>query len=188
MTKKFIGIQSNTPRECGVALQMSPRYMDVHGISWSPGILELTLKFKPSLHNCLSNILSNVFSYWFNHGDLKVYATSFRSHVSHPFHQYMSIFKHQLGCRFDILDSISSFFFCILTYVIIYVLIHHIIFWLYLYFLNILYFFKYSCTNIFHRRSIYTFYLNTFYAITLQWWCCTPRLSRLQYFSWSMRL
>ena len=26
-------------------------------------------------------------------------------------------------------------------------------------FLNILYFFKYSCTNIFHRRSLYTFYL-----------------------------
>ena len=25
-------------------------------------------------------------------------------------------------------------------------------------FLNILYFFKYSCTNIFHRRSLYTFY------------------------------
>ena len=33
-------------------------------------------------------------------------------------------------------------FFCILTYAIIYVLIHHIIFWLYLYFLNILYFFQ----------------------------------------------
>ena len=30
-------------------------------------------------------------------------------------------------------------FFCILTYAIIYVLIHHIIFWLYLYFLNILF-------------------------------------------------
>ena len=30
-------------------------------------------------------------------------------------------------------------FFCILTYAIIYVLIHHIMFWLYLYFLNILY-------------------------------------------------
>ena len=27
-------------------------------------------------------------------------------------------------------------------------------------FLNILYFFKYSCTNIFHRRSLYTFYHN----------------------------
>ena len=27
-------------------------------------------------------------------------------------------------------------------------------------FLNILYFFKYSCTNIFHRRSLYTFYSN----------------------------
>ena len=30
--------------------------------------------------------------------------------------------------------------------------------WLYLSFLNIIYFFKYSCTNIFHRRSLYTFY------------------------------
>ena len=40
---------------------------------------------------------------------------------------WKSIFKHQLGCRFDILDSISSFF-CILAYAIIYVLIHHIIF------------------------------------------------------------
>ena len=40
---------------------------------------------------------------------------------------WKSIFKHQLGCRFDKLDSISLFF-CILTYAIIYVLIHHIIF------------------------------------------------------------
>ena len=40
----------------------------------------------------------------------------------------------------------------------IYILIHHIIFWLYFYFLNILYFFKYSCTNIFHRHSLCTFY------------------------------
>ena len=39
----------------------------------------------------------------------------------------------------------------------IYVLIHHVIFWHYLCFLNILYFFKYSCTNIFHRRSLCTF-------------------------------
>ena len=50
-------------------------------------------------------------------------------------------FKQQLGCRFDIMDSISSFF-CILTYAIIYVLIHHIIFWLNLYFLNVLYLFS----------------------------------------------
>ena len=49
-------------------------------------------------------------------------------------------------------------FFCILTYAIIYVLIHHIIFCHYLYFLNILYFFKYSCPNIFHRCSLCTFY------------------------------
>ena len=40
---------------------------------------------------------------------------------------WKSIFKHQVGYRFDILDSISSFFF-ISTYAIIYVLIHHIIF------------------------------------------------------------
>ena len=52
-------------------------------------------------------------------------------------------------------------FFRILPYAIIYVLIHHIIFWLYLYFLNILYlFFKHSCTNIFHRRSLCTCYSN----------------------------
>ena len=49
-------------------------------------------------------------------------------------------------------------YFCILTYAIVYVLIHYIIFWLYLYFSNILYFFKYSCSNIFHRRSLCTFY------------------------------
>ena len=30
-------------------------------------------------------------------------------------------------------------------------------------FLNILYFFKYSCTNIFHRRSLYTFYKDSHY-------------------------
>ena len=41
---------------------------------------------------------------------------------------WKSIFKQQLGCRFDIMDSISLFF-CILTYAIIYALIHHIIFW-----------------------------------------------------------
>ena len=37
------------------------------------------------------------------------------------------------------------------------ILIHQIIFFGFT-FLNILYFFKYSCTNIFHRRSLYTFY------------------------------
>ena len=50
-----------------------------------------------------------------------------------------SISKHQFGCRFDIMDGISSCL-CILTYAIKYVLIHHIIFWYHLYFLNILYF------------------------------------------------
>ena len=49
---------------------------------------------------------------------------------------WKSISKQQLGCRFDIMD-IFLHFFCILTYAIIYVLIHHIIFLHSLYFLNI---------------------------------------------------
>ena len=83
---------------------------------------------------------------------------------------WKSIFKHQLGCRFDILDNISSFF-CILTYAIIYVLIHHIIFWLYLYFLNILCFFKYSCPNTFHRSSLCTFYMVLLFGCITDWAC-----------------
>ena len=46
---------------------------------------------------------------------------------------WKSTFKQQLDCRFDIMDCKSSFF-CILTYVIAYELIHHMIFRLYLYF------------------------------------------------------
>ena len=38
-------------------------------------------------------------------------------------------------------------------------------FWRYLYFLNILYLFKYPCTNIFHRRSLCTFYWKYVYVI-----------------------
>ena len=39
---------------------------------------------------------------------------------------WKSNFKQQLGCRFDIMDNLSYFFF-VLTYAIIYVLIHQII-------------------------------------------------------------
>ena len=76
-------------------------------------------------------------------------------HVGPPFGNRFLNTSWAVGLTYWILYLI---FFCILTYAIIYVLIHHIIFWLYLYFLNILYFFKYSCTNIFHRRSLCTFY------------------------------
>ena len=75
-------------------------------------------------------------------------------HVGPPFGNW--ILKQQLGCRFDIMDNIYYFFVCVLTYAIIYVLIHQIFFGIT--FLNILNFFKYSCINIFHRRSLYTFY------------------------------
>ena len=72
--------------------------------------------------------------------------------------------QRQLCILFNIVYLI---FFCILTYAIIYILIHHIIFWLYLYFLNILYFFKYSCTNIFHRHSLHTIYYKLINIIQL---------------------
>ena len=64
--------------------------------------------------------------------------------------------------------------FCIMTYAIIYVSIHHIIFWLYLYFLNILYFLENSCTNILHRRSPCTFYYIKLCASSqTPWWIKT---------------
>ena len=44
---------------------------------------------------------------------------------------WKSNFKQQLGCRFDIMDN-ESYFFCVLTYAIIHVLIHQIIFRFYL--------------------------------------------------------
>ena len=77
------------------------------------------------------------------------------SHVGPPFGNRLLNTSWVVGLTYWI---VYLHFFCILAYAIMYVLIHHIIFWLYLYFLNILYFFKYSCTNILHRRSLCTFY------------------------------
>ena len=53
-------------------------------------------------------------------------------------------FKQELGCRFDMMDGKSSCF-CILTYAIVNVLIHHMLFRLYLYFLV---FFIFSSTPV----------------------------------------
>ena len=53
---------------------------------------------------------------------------------------WKSTFKRQLGCKFDIMDCMSPFF--ILTYATVYVLIYHITFRLYLYFLNNLYLYQ----------------------------------------------
>ena len=78
-------------------------------------------------------------------------------HVGPPFGNRFLNTSWAVGLTYWILYLI---FFCILAYAIIYILIQHIIFWLYLYFLNILYFFKYSCTNIFHRRSLCNFYMD----------------------------
>ena len=67
-------------------------------------------------------------------------------------HLWKSNFKQQLGCRFDIMDN-ESYFCCVLTYMSWYIRS-----FFGFTFLNILYFFKYSCTNVFHGRSLYTFY------------------------------
>ena len=59
---------------------------------------------------------------WINHL-LPVYWSTF----------WKSTCKQQFGCRLDITDNISSGFFCILTWATVYVLIHRIIFRLFLY-------------------------------------------------------
>ena len=65
---------------------------------------------------------------------------------------WKSNFKQQLGCRFDIMDSISFFlYFDICNYICLDTSYHFLA-------LSFLYFFKNSCTNIFHRRSLCTFY------------------------------
>ena len=69
---------------------------------------------------------------------------------------WKSNFKQQLGCRFDIMDNESYFF--VFWHMQLYMSWYIRSFFGFT-FLNILYFFKYSCTNIFHRRSLYTFYL-----------------------------
>ena len=60
--------------------------------------------------------------------------------------------------EWDWRNSISSSFlyFDICNYICLDTSYHFC--WLYLYFLNILYLFKYSCTNIFYRRSLCTLY------------------------------
>ena len=73
-------------------------------------------------------------------------------HVGPPFGN--RILNKSWAVGFDIMDNISYFF--VFWHMQLYVLIHQIFFGFT--FSNILYFFKYSCTNIFHRRSLYTFY------------------------------
>ena len=68
---------------------------------------------------------------------------------------WKSEFKQQLGCRFDIMDNISYFF--VFWHMQLYMSWYIRSFFGFTV-LNILYFFKYSCTNIFHRGSLYTFY------------------------------
>ena len=73
---------------------------------------------------------------------------------------WKSIFKQQLGCRFAIMDSISSFFyFDICNYICLDISYTFLALSL---FLEYSLFFKYSCTNILHRRSPCTFYTDKF--------------------------
>ena len=80
---------------------------------------------------------------WINHLPPACWSTFWKSN-----------FKQQLGCRFDIMDNESYFF--VFWHMQLYMSWYIRSFFGFI-FLNILYFFKYSCTNIFHRRSLYTF-------------------------------
>ena len=74
---------------------------------------------------------------------------------------WKTIFKHQLVCRFDILDSISSFFLhCDISNYICLDTSYH--FFALSLFLKYSLFFQYSCANIFHRRRLCTFYFVSF--------------------------
>ena len=81
---------------------------------------------------------------WINHLPSACWSTFWKSN-----------FKQQLGCRFDIMDNGSNFF--VFWHMQLYMSWYIRSFFGFT-FLNILYFFKYSCTNIFHRHSLYTFY------------------------------
>ena len=88
---------------------------------------------------------------WINHVPLACWSTFWKSN-----------FKQQLGCRFDIMDNESYFF--VFWHMQLYMSWYIRAFFSFT-FLNILYFFKYSCTKIFHRCSLYTFYSNTMHHI-----------------------
>ena len=59
------------------------------------------------------------------------------------------------------MDSISSFCVCILTYAIIYVLIHHIIFQLYICFLKLFF--------IFSSTPVLTFSIDVVFLLSILW-------------------
>ena len=83
---------------------------------------------------------------------------------------WKSNYKQQLGCRFDIMDNESYFF--VFWHIQLYMSWYIRSFFGFTFF-NILYFFKYSCTNIFHRHSLYTFY-----SIKMVCWKCPSGINR----------
>ena len=76
-------------------------------------------------------------------------------HVGPPFGNQFLNTSCAAGLSYWIVYLHFSLYFDICNYICLDTSYH---FWLYLYFLNILYFFKYCCTNIFHRCSLCTFY------------------------------
>ena len=75
-------------------------------------------------------------------------------HVGPPFGNRFLNTSWAVGLTYW-LEYLQFFYFDICNYLCLDASYH---FWFYLYFLNILYFFKYSCTNIFHTHSLCTFY------------------------------
>ena len=101
---------------------------------------------------------------WINHLPPACWSTFWKSN-----------FKQQLGCRFDI--KYIKYYYFVFWHMQLY-MSWYIRSFFGLNFLNILYFFKYSCTNIFHRRSLYTLHSSA------RW----PVLKHDVYFLWCIKL
>ena len=80
-------------------------------------------------------------------------------HVGPPFGNQFLL--KQLGCRFDIMNN-KSYFVLVFWHMQL-CMSWYIRSFFGFTFLNMLYFLKYFCTNIFHRRSLHTFYWNNWY-------------------------
>ena len=127
----------------------------------------------PKQHNCMTTLMGKCWppryqSLLGQHGPTWVFSDPDGHHVGpmNPCYQgTIQIYRHRtvtLLANYHINHLVKGD-------AIIYVSTHHVIFRIYLYFLNIvLNFFKYSCTNIFHRRSLYT--IHKYYMVIHYVW------------------
>ena len=130
---RYLVFYNPSPPKMFLSLDLLSEYRIQHG---AIGPLYVTSSYSTWIF-CRSFWLCNWLSLrrlvsWINHLSPACWSTFWKS-----------IFKQQLGCRFDIMDSISSYFFFVFWHMQLHMSRYIIsFFWLYCYFLNILYFFS----------------------------------------------